>query len=187
MNKEEIRLSMRAARRALTQELVSEMSGRIAAALFSLDVFKEAKTVCAYMSSFKEPETRGIISELLRRGVRVAVPITHTDTGLLSLSYIDDADAVQKGAYGIYEPAAVKRADICDMNAVLVPGLAFDRGGGRMGFGKGYYDRLLNGSNAVKIGLCYGFQLADALPLEEHDVRMDFIITEREIIKAGDV
>lgn len=90
-------------------------------------------------------------------------------------------DDLKKGAYGILEPSVVKTADEKDIDVILVPGLAFDRHGGRMGFGKGYYDRLLETSIAVKIGLCYDFQLFDTIPTESHDVPMDFIITEKEI------
>lgn len=160
------------------------MSARILENLFLIDEFQRAKSVCTFLSAFKEPETGGIIKALTDRGCAVAVPITHTDTGLLTLSYIDGTDSLISGAYGISEPRRVKEARIENIDAVLVPGLAFDRGGGRMGFGKGYYDRLLHSSCSVKIGLCYDFQIIDSVPVQEHDVIMDFIVTEKEIIKV---
>ena len=70
-----------------------------------------------------------------------------------------------------------------NIDVILVPGLAFDRNGGRMGFGKGYYDRLLESSKAVKIGLCYDFQILEKIPTESHDVPMNFVITEKEILE----
>lgn len=160
------------------------MSARILENLFLIDEFQRAKSVCTFLSAFKEPETGGIIKALTDRGCAVAVPITHTDTGLLTLSYIDGTDSLISGAYGISEPRRVKEARIENIDAVLVPGLAFDRGGGRTGFGKGYYDRLLHSSCSVKIGLCYDFQIIDSVPVQEHDVIMDFIVTEKEIIKV---
>lgn len=175
---------MKARRRALTADEVRDMSARILENLFLIDEFQRAKSVCTFLSAFKEPETGGIIKALTDRGCAVAVPITHTDTGLLTLSYIDGTDSLISGAYGISEPRRVKEARIENIDAVLVPGLAFDRGGGRTGFGKGYYDRLLHSSCSVKIGLCYDFQIIDSVPVQEHDVIMDFIVTEKEIIKV---
>lgn len=92
-------------------------------------------------------------------------------------------DDMEKGAYGILEPKTVRKADENNIDVILVPGLAFDRNGGRMGFGKGYYDRLLESSKAVKIGLCYDFQILEKIPTESHDVPMNFVITEKEILE----
>lgn len=184
MNKDEIRNEMKARRRILTADEVRDMSARIFNSLFSIDCFTCAQSVCTFLSAFKEPETGGIIKALTDRGRAVAVPITHTDTGLLTLSYIDGMDSLRSGAYGISEPRHIREARIEDIDAVLVPGLAFDRSGGRTGFGKGYYDRLLQDAGAVKIGLCYQFQVIDRVPVQEHDVTMDFIVTENEIIQV---
>lgn len=184
MNKDEIRNEMKARRRALTVDEVRDMSARILENLFSIDYFTCAQSVCTFLSAFKEPETGGIIKALTDRGRAVAVPITHMDTGLLTLSYIDGTDSLRRGAYGISEPRHIKEAQIEDIDAVLVPGLAFDRSGGRTGFGKGYYDRLLHSSCSVKIGLCYDFQVIESVPVQEHDVIMDFIVTEKEIIQV---
>lgn len=184
MNKDEIRNEMKARRRALTADEVREMSARIFENLFSIDEFQRAKSVCTFLSAFKEPDTSGVIKALQGKGGAVAVPITHMDTGLLTLSYIYGTDSLIRGAYGISEPRRVREARIEDMDAVLVPGLAFDRSGGRTGFGKGYYDRLLQDATAVKIGLCYDFQVIDHVPSDKHDIAMDFIVTEKEIIKV---
>lgn len=172
---------MRAKRRALTADEVKHSSEKIRAMLFSLECVKNAKTICTFLSAFKEPDTIEIVRQLWEKKCRVIVPISDTETNTLSLSCIDNMDDLKKGAYGILEPSVVKTADERDIDVILVPGLAFDRHGGRMGFGKGYYDRLLETSSAVKIGLCYDFQLFDTIPTESHDVPMDFIITEKEI------
>lgn len=183
MIKEELRGVMRAERRALTREEAELSSKKIHDLLFTLDCVKNAETVCTFLSAFKEPDTIGIVNRLWERNCRVIVPISDTETNTLSLSYIDSIADLAKGAYGILEPAVIKSADEKDIDVILVPGLAFDRRGGRMGFGKGYYDRLLAKSNAEKIGLCYDFQLHDSIPTEIHDIQMDFIITEKEILE----
>lgn len=181
MIKDELRAKMRENRRALTCGEVQEKSGEIQKQLFSLDCFKNAGTVCTFISAFKEPDTVEIIKWLLQTDKKTAVPITDTASGTLSLSYINGMEDLKKGAYNIPEPKTLLHADAEDMDIILVPGLAFDRSGGRMGFGKGYYDRLLSRTNAVKIGLCYDFQLCNKIPTEAHDVPMDLIVTEREI------
>lgn len=185
MTKEQLRDSMRKQRRALTQEEVLSHSRKICEKLFTLNCIESSNTVCTFLSAFKEPDTAEIIRLLLKSGKRVAVPVTDEKSITLSLSYIDSTENLTRGAYGIYEPLSVCPANIGDMDTVLVPALAFDRSGGRMGFGKGYYDKLLANENCIKIGLCYGFQLFDKIPTEPHDVMMDIIITEKEILEVG--
>lgn len=185
MTKEQLRDIMRRKRRALTQEEIFSYSRKIREQLFMIDCIKSANTVCTFLSAFKEPDTTEIIRLLLKSDKRVAVPVTDEKSITLSLSYIDSMENLTRGAYGIYEPSAICPADIRDVDAVLVPALAFDRKGGRMGFGKGYYDKLLTEKDCVKIGLCYDFQLFDKIPTEPHDVMMDIIITEKEILEVG--
>lgn len=175
---------MRTKRRALTKEEVRAYSEEIQKNLFSLSCVNSARTVCTFLSAFKEPDTISIVKRLLSENYRVVVPVTDTETTTLSLSYIDGMDDLIKGAYNIPEPRYIKSAKAEDIDVILVPGLAFDRSGGRMGFGKGYYDRFLSESRGVKIGLCYDFQLRDKIPTESHDVPMDFIITEKEILEV---
>ena len=174
---------MRKIRREMTIGEIKEKSGVIAKSLFEVAAVKTARTVCVYISAFNEPDTHGIIEILLSMGKRVAVPVTDMESVTLSLSYIDDMADLVKGAYGIYEPAKIKSANEKDMDVVITPGLAFDRYGGRMGFGKGYYDRLFESTDAVRIGLCYGYQLHNEIPTEPHDAAMDIIITEKEILE----
>jgi small GTP-binding protein len=123
------------------------------------------------------------IDGITEQDKKIIVPITDIESGTLSLSYINSMDDMKKGAYGILEPKTVRKADENNIDVILVPGLAFDRNGGRMGFGKGYYDRLLESSKAVKIGLCYDFQILEKIPTEIHDVPMNFVITEKEILE----
>lgn len=181
MIKEELRRDMRAKRRAMTAGEVQEKSAEIQKRLFSLDCIKNAGTVCTFISAFKEPDTTEIIQKLRKTGKNIAVPVTDTENVTLSLSYIDSLEDFKKGAYGIPEPKIMDIAHAADIDVILVPGLAFDKNGGRMGFGKGFYDRLLSDTRAVKIGLCYEFQLFDKIPTETHDVPMDLIVTEERI------
>ena len=174
MIKDEIREDMRAKRRALSKDEVKIKSDEIRQRLLGVERVKQAKTICTFISAFKE---------LWEQDKKIVVPITDIESGTLSLSYINSMDDMKKGAYGILEPKTVRKADENNIDVILVPGLAFDRNGGRMGFGKGYYDRLLESSKAVKIGLCYDFQILEKIPTESHDVPMNFVITEKEILE----
>ena len=88
-----------------------------------------------------------------------------------------------KGSFGITEPVPVAPAIDCHLNVVLVPGVAFDRQGGRLGYGKGFYDLWLQGRQVLKVGIAYGCQISEvALAKEEHDVAMDLIATENYIL-----
>ena len=165
------------------EDEVKIKSDEIRQRLLGVERVKQAKTICTFISAFKEPDTVEIIKELWEQDKKIVVPITDIESGTLSLSYINSMDDMKKGAYGILEPKTVRKADENNIDVILVPGLAFDRNGGRMGFGKGYYDRLLESSKAVKIGLCYDFQILEKIPTESHDVPMNFVITEKEILE----
>lgn len=180
MTKDEIRLEMRRLRRQLTKEESEEKSRAAADAVFALPQYKSADTVMAYMSSFKEISTASIIRDAIEHK-RLVVPVSNTDSFTITPSYLRKESDLIKGAYGIYEPRVIEKADINDIDIALIPGVAFDRRGGRIGFGKGYYDRFLSEFKGIKAGLCYEFQLIDELPLDSHDIRMDIIITEKRI------
>lgn len=172
---------MRRLRREMTAAEVSEKSEKIQRRLFTFDGYLAAKTIMLYVSAFKEPSTAEIIADAFSRGKKVVVPVSNTQTETITPSYIESPDDLIKGAYGILEPVKIRRADISDIDFILIPGLAFDKSGNRMGFGKGYYDKLLRNSRAQKTALCYEFQLLDKIPSEMHDIKMNTIITEDKI------
>lgn len=181
--KDEIRNAVKAKRRQLTREQIDEASGRITEHIISLDCYKKADTVMTYLSAFKEPSTDGIISRLFFDNKRVVVPISNTDTFTITPSYLTSPDKLIKGAYGIKEPEECIAADISGIDLALIPGIAFDINGARIGFGKGYYDRFLAAFKGIKAGICYDFQLLDYVPSSPHDVKMDIILTEKRILQ----
>lgn len=181
MNKNELREQVRAKRRLMTAEAVTEKSEKIQARLFAFDKYLNAKTVMLFMSAFKEPSTDNIIRDSLSRGKKLVIPVSDTETETIIPSYINGFEDLQKGAYGILEPKKIQPADISDIDFFLVPGIVFDKNGNRIGFGKGYYDKILTQSNAEKCALCYEFQLLDKIPSDLHDIKMNTIITEENI------
>lgn len=183
MEKAELRKEIKARRKALTPDEVSFASKSISDSLWETSAFTKANTVMVYISAFNEVSTIAIVERLLLLGKRVIVPISDTATETLILSYIEDMSSLSVGAYGVLEPNNICRANASDIDCILVPGISFDVNGNRMGFGKGYYDKLLSKTSAVKIGLCYDFQLVEMIEVEVHDVPMDIIITEKQVLK----
>lgn len=178
MIKEVIREEMRRHRRNLTSEQVHEKSEIIRYKLEGKKIFKEANTIMMYISSFKEPETYAIIEHLLSEGKKVVVPVSVTSTNTILPTYIENVSELERGAYGILEPTIIRAVNPEDIDVVVVPGIAFDMHRNRLGFGKGYYDRLLENISAKKIALCYDFQIVDDLPITDDDIPMDLILTE---------
>lgn len=179
--KDELRAEMKAKRKGLSRSEIEEKSARICALVTGSDAYKSADCICVYMAAFNEPRTMGIIERALSDGKRVCVPVTDAQSKTLTLSYINAADTLVRGAYGILEPSVINRADVKEVALTLVPGIAFDGNGNRIGFGEGYYDKLLSGTHRKKAGICYEFQVCGGICADEYDVPMDMIITEEGI------
>ncbi len=177
MKKEELRSLMKAKRRNLSEAERTDLSEMIFKKLSELREYKNAKTVCVYMSSFGEVETDLIIADAREKGKKLLFPVTDIKSNTLSLCY--DTGEFNKGAYGILEPYPKREADFNTPDIVIIPALAFDEEKNRLGFGGGYYDRLLAKTNAFKIGICYDFQIVKKIEAENHDIKMDMIITDK--------
>lgn len=135
--------------------------------------FCAAKTILLYHSMKDEVFTHSFI-EKWSKSKHILLPVVKgDDLELCSYSTIDD---LAIGAYGILEPVGTPFREYDKIDLVIVPGVAFDSSGCRLGRGKGYYDRLLPKIAAPKIGICFPFQLVDEIPTEELDVRMDQVI-----------
>jgi len=160
---------------------VRTASAAIARRLATLPPFQAAQRLSIYVSTGNEVETHELIRQLLAQGREVAVPVFRD--GRYELGRLEDFDAdLQPGHWGIGEPRVVRAAG--EPQVWVVPGVAFDRHGHRLGHGKGYFDRLLAGRPGVKIGLAYEFQVVPAVPVTADDVRLDFIVTEQQTIQG---
>ena len=135
--------------------------------------WQEARTVLLYHSLPDEPDTHAFVRQWAREK-RILLPVVVGDD--LELRVYTDDDSLRAGAFHIAEPRGKAFTDYAAIDLAIVPGVAFDREGNRLGRGKGYYDRLLPRLKAYKIGLCFPFQLVESIPAEAHDVRMDEII-----------
>lgn len=144
------------------------------------NAYKNAKTILVYVSFNGEVETHRFIKYALKDGKNICIPkVLSKEDGMKAIK-IDSFDELKKGAYGILEPEHfAKEVDEKDIDLVLMPGVAFDKNGGRIGYGGGFYDKFLKKvrENTLKIALAYDFQILNEIPLEEHDIKIDGIIT----------
>jgi 5-formyltetrahydrofolate cyclo-ligase len=137
-----------------------------------------------YVSKPLEVHTHTLLASLLSHGKRVVVPIIEKETKTLRLSYLSDTAHLVESTFQVPEPIGHElTAHAEDIRAVVVPVLAFDRGGHRLGYGAGYYDRFLaRYPHLTKIGLAFSCQQIPSVPHDANDIRMDFIITEKGVL-----
>ncbi|MDN7012798.1 5-formyltetrahydrofolate cyclo-ligase [Methanoculleus sp. FWC-SCC3] len=180
-----LRLRAKEARALLSPEEIAAYSAGIEQRL--LDLLDGFETVMVYVSKPLEAETKGLIATLNRRGVRVVVPIIERETCSLRLSYLPDPSVLIPSTFSVPEPIGHELpAQPEDVEAVVIPMLAFDAEGNRLGYGAGYYDRFLcQYPHPKKIGIAFSCQQADCIPADENDVKMDYIVTEKGIIRQN--
>lgn len=180
--KNEIREKMKQARGAHHSAWGGEQSGVIAKKLMELSQFKGAKTIMLYASVGSEVDTKKIIEECHLLGKKVCLPATLENPKRLLVCEYAKGDELKPHTFGIPEPVVKKPVSPSSIDLVVVPGIAFDREGNRIGYGGGYYDAFLHHSGAAKIAVCYSVQLMGKVPIKPSDVPVDCIVTENEVI-----
>jgi len=140
--------------------------------LLRQEVFKKAKTVMFYIAFGGEVDTKSMIKIAKKLGKIIAVPICRKDKIRLKPCLLDDHAHLRKGPYGVLEPVVEKHIGLEELDVVVVPGVAFDKDGNRLGRGKGCYDRFLNElpRDTATFGLAFDFQILPSLPIHAHDV-----------------
>ncbi len=171
--KNEIRTKMKALRRNMSPEEMAQSAKLITEEIIKTNTYTQAKTVCLYLSAYKEVDTSALLAKCKQDNKTVLLPVTATD-GTITL--YKDNGKYKKGNFNITEPDSDKTADAQMADLFIIPALAFDKSGNRLGFGMGCYDRLLKESRGYKIGIGYAFQLLDSLPCDDYDIKMDMVI-----------
>jgi 5-formyltetrahydrofolate cyclo-ligase len=144
--------------------------------LFRTLVFKKAKKVMFFISFGGEVDTKDMILKAQQLGKIVAVPVCRKN-GLIRPGILSEKARLMRGLYGIYEPAIKRFINLEDLDLIIVPGVAFDKKGNRLGRGKGYYDRLLGSlDKAFSIGLAFDFQILPLVPATCYDKKVDRVI-----------
>lgn len=181
-NKTALRREMKRRRASVSEEERAAQNAAIARQVLSCPVYQRAKTIFCYCSVGEEIDTYPILRNALQTGKRLCLPRTGTG-GRMEACAVSALEELTAGRYGIPEPGAgCPPVAPQDIDLCIVPCLAADRRGFRMGYGGGYYDRYLPRTRAVRLLLCAGARVLDAVPTEEYDVPCDILLTESQVI-----
>jgi 5-formyltetrahydrofolate cyclo-ligase len=165
-------------RSTLDAEQITLYSTRLSELLCSREEFKNADLVLFYYPTRREPELFLAMEKALKLKKSIAFPISLTDSLTLDFRTVSSLDELESGAYGIKEPRKDSpEAILSERTLCVVPALAFDKQGFRLGYGKGYYDRFLKNFKGTSIGLCFDGFLTELLPTDPNDIAVDIIIT----------
>ena len=175
MNKTELRKGIRAQKRAMTEEQISSKSEELGRLFLRSEEYRNAKSIYGYLPYNQEVRTVAMLEQALRDGKRVAVPKCYGDE--MRFIWMEDLSLVEKGYAGIPEPIADGPVADDETALVLMPGLAFDPQGHRIGYGGGFYDKFLAQEKThPTLALCYDFQMVDHLETEEFDIPVDKVL-----------
>ena len=175
MDKKELRSMIRARKRAMTEAEIAEKSEKLGKLFAESALYKNARTIYGYMPYNQEVRTVPMLEQALRDGKKVAVPKCYGEE--MRFIYLDDLTQVEKGYANIPEPIADEPVADDETALVLMPGLAFDPQGHRIGYGGGFYDKFLaKEPSHPTLALCYDFQMLPHLETEAHDLPVDVVL-----------
>ncbi len=186
--KNQLRKKILNIRNNMSEEEATSKSRLIMRRLADLDEYKNGGTVFIYMSFKNEVMTKELIEKMLSEDKRVVIPYTDIENTVIIPSEIRNMDEdLVLSHYGYYEPVfdKIKTVEPEEFDLIIAPGVVFDRERNRIGFGKGYYDRILcrKRNDARIVAPAYEFQVLDNVPAESHDIKMDMIVTESNIYR----
>ena len=180
--KTELRKRLKAERAKLRAEQVALSSEQVSRHILACDAYRSAQCIMGYLAFGKELSVDAVLRAALAEGKQVVVPLVTSATEMVPvvLRNMEDFELDRYGIRSVREPA--QQCEPQKIDLVLVPGVAFDREGGRLGMGAGYYDRFLpKTSGAVLMGIAYDALLQDELPKDEYDVCMQLLASESGI------
>ena len=180
MNKKELRKRLRIKSDSLDECYKKEADSVITEVFTELPLFKESKSLFIYVSTQNEPDTYAIIEEAFKHNKDVYVPKCLAENRMQAVR-IKSFDELHEGAFGIPEPDFSDTLSPKSFDIAVIPCVSAWTDGRRLGHGAGYYDRFLENRSAVKICLCFEKMLCDEIPVSEHDVYMDYVITEKGV------
>lgn len=172
-----IRMNKKKIRENLTGKEISKKSMDLINIFLESPIYKEANTIMSYMSIRNEIETSFLNKRILKDNKKLILPVIRNDN-IVAVN-IKKNDEFVLGKYQILEPKFVKNWND-EIDLILIPGIAFDYDGNRVGFGKGYYDKFLKKHDkSIRLGFLYDFQLVNKIEIENHDIKMDFLISNK--------
>jgi 5-formyltetrahydrofolate cyclo-ligase len=181
--KEHLRKKLLEIRRQIGDDLIEMASQGVWSHLQKTPQFVEAQTIAAFASTRNEIDTYPILEGIINLGKKLLLPHVTKNKTDLSFHEIKDLNHLSPGEFGILAPNPIHPFEIDKVDLILVPGLAFDQRGYRLGFGKGYYDRALPHlkKTALSIGLCYSFQVVDQVPVGPLDIPVKALLHEKDL------
>ena len=192
--KKRLREKLLKTRDSITPGLKSFKESDIEDRLFSLDVFKKAQSILMYVSFRSEVDTRKYLDDILRLGKKLVLPLVDTRHKMLKLYEVKDPGELKPGYMGILEPGILRyrRCSLRDIDLVVIPGTGFDPRGNRLGYGGGYYDKLLSlesrelaeVEHITTVALAFEEQIGEEIPSEPHDIKVDMILTDKRLIQC---
>jgi 5-formyltetrahydrofolate cyclo-ligase len=193
--KKRLREKLLKRRDSIPPELKSCKEAAIEKKLFDLEAFNESRSILMYVSFRSEVDTRNYLDDILRSGKRLVLPVVDARHNILKLYEVKDTSELAPGYMGIPEPEIRenRRVTLKDIDLVVIPGTGFDANGNRLGYGGGYYDRLLSYESKQlaevehipTIALAFEEQIGDDIPAEPHDIKVDMIITDERLIHCN--
>lgn len=180
MEKKDLRNIIRHRKAELSSEERGRRSHEVCRRVMETEVWQESQTVFLYMAMDDEVDTRELIAEGAKNGKTVVLPTCVGDE--LVLRVYEGEEQMTQGAFGIMEPRGkvMEEKDYGEIDLAVVPGVAFDRNGGRMGRGHGFYDRTLRKMpGCYKMGICWEVQMVEKVPMDEFDIKMNNVLYEK--------
>ncbi len=185
-NKKEFRAQYKAVRHDIAPQERLLADKTIFSHIVTGDLYQKATAMMCFVSFGTEVETKSLICQAIEDGKKVAVPYCYPQSDEMCACEIHSLSDLVEGKHGILAPKWPEHTlDVWKLSLVFVPGLAFDRQGYRLGYGRGYYDRFLQNKpeNVITIGLGYFCQLCEQVPHETHDQRLDYFVSERGFLR----
>ena len=181
IEKARLRKQLLDARDALSLDFIKITSKQIQDNLRKIDFFRSAQNIGAYYSIGSEVQTKDILQEILNAGKQLALPrVVKNDLVFKKITSFSD---LEQGNFSVMEPKE-KCESVKNLDVIIVPAIAITRDGYRLGYGFGYFDRFLHGKKLKTISLSYAKQIIKSFPRDDHDIKINCIVTEDEVIRT---
>ncbi len=182
--KQQIRAVLAAKRKALNFQWQEDASADIIEKFLIQDVFKSAKIIGLYKAISGEVSLEPLFSSCWNLGKQTCIPVFNASSQIYEMAEITESTDFRAGHYGIQEPISPSIIPLEQIDLIIVPGVAFDLLGNRLGRGGGYYDRMLDKYNGIAAAVAYDFQIIPLVPTDPHDKPVNYIITETKFVKV---
>ncbi len=179
--KNEIRDQIRAKRNELAADWIERASGHVQDNVLHIPEFKQAKVVSCYMALPLEVQTEMLIKDCWGRSTRVCVPCLNEHKSEYEWAWLEEGEPTKMGYWRVPELPHISWLGEVAPDLIIVPTMAADRKGGRLGHGGGHYDHLLTNAEGLKICLAFEFQVVDEVPTRDEDIRVDILVTEEKV------